>query len=151
MLFFGTVRALALVEGRLVEVMLGGRMPRRPLYANRNTSWLARIGAMFTDPRTWSTLLYLLLMLPLGVVYFSVAVTGLALSIGLIAAPLAQLFGSVPMATIDGVACLWPVWALPLLALAGVLLLFGMLHLARGIGHVHGQIARHLLVKTARY
>ena len=148
-LFLGTVRALALVEGRLVEVMLGVRMPRRPLYVQRDMSWLARIGAMFTDPRTWSTLLYLLLMLPLGVVYFTVVLTGLVVSFGLIAAPFAQLFGGMPMAMIDGVAYVWPTLMLPLLALVGVLLLFGMLHLARGIGHVHGQIARHLLVKTA--
>ena len=31
-LFFGSVRVLSLVEGRIVEVMLGERMPRRPLY-----------------------------------------------------------------------------------------------------------------------
>ncbi|MGI8559929.1 MAG: DUF1700 domain-containing protein, partial [Luteimonas sp.] len=64
-LFFGSVRVLSLVEGRIVEVMLGERMPRRPLYTVRGRSWLQRIGDMFTDPRTWSTMLYMLLMLPL--------------------------------------------------------------------------------------
>src|SRR5690606_23238077 len=34
-LFFGSIRVLSLVEGRLVEVMLGERMPRRPLYSAR--------------------------------------------------------------------------------------------------------------------
>jgi hypothetical protein len=34
-LFFASVRGLALLEGRLVEVMLGERMPRRPAYADR--------------------------------------------------------------------------------------------------------------------
>ncbi|NLG58738.1 MAG: hypothetical protein GX538_01060 [Gammaproteobacteria bacterium] len=37
-LFFGSVRILSLVEGRLVEVMLGERMPRRPLYSVRGRS-----------------------------------------------------------------------------------------------------------------
>ncbi len=63
------MRLLSLVEGRLIEVMLGERMPRRPLYADRERPLLTRIGAMFTDPRTWSTQLYFLLMLPLGIVY----------------------------------------------------------------------------------
>ena len=76
-LFFGIVRVLALVEGRLVEAMLGVRMPRRPLYPPQNLTIWQRIGAMFTDPRSWSTLLYMLLMLPLGILYFTVAVTGL--------------------------------------------------------------------------
>ena len=31
-LFLATVRVLSLVEGRIVETMLGERMPRRPLY-----------------------------------------------------------------------------------------------------------------------
>jgi hypothetical protein len=30
------------------------------------------------------------------------------------------------------------------------LLLFAVLHLARGIGHVHGQVAKHLLVRGER-
>ena len=34
-LFIGSVRALALVEGRIVEAMLGARMPRRPPYPAR--------------------------------------------------------------------------------------------------------------------
>ena len=33
-LFIGATRILALVEGRIVEVMLGERMPRRPLYSD---------------------------------------------------------------------------------------------------------------------
>ncbi|EQD55483.1 sensor protein, partial [mine drainage metagenome] len=65
-LFLASVRLLALVEGRLVEVMLGVRMPRRPASAVRELPLLKRIGAMFTDPRTWGTLFYMLLMLPLG-------------------------------------------------------------------------------------
>ena len=42
-LYFGSVRLLSLVEGRIVEVMLGERMPRRPLYSERGKSWLERI------------------------------------------------------------------------------------------------------------
>jgi hypothetical protein len=40
---------------------------------------------------------------------------------------------------------------LPLALVFGVLLLFVTLHLARGIGYLHGQFAKHLLVKTSQY
>ncbi|HST44605.1 MAG TPA: sensor domain-containing protein, partial [Luteimonas sp.] len=73
-LYFGSVRMLSLVEGRLVEVMLGERMPRRPLYVSRGKPWLSRIGDMFMDPRTWTAQLYFLLMLPLGITWFVIAV-----------------------------------------------------------------------------
>ena len=92
-LYFGSVRVLSLVEGRIVEVMLGERMPRRPLYATRGKPWLTRIGEMFTDPRTWLTQLYFLLMLPLGIIYFTLVVTLLATAAGFIAAPFAVWFG----------------------------------------------------------
>jgi uncharacterized membrane protein len=150
LLFLLSVRLLSLVEGRIVEALLGVRMPRRPLYTQRDKSWLKRIGEMFTDPRTWTTMAYLLLMMPLGVAYFSVMVTLLATSLGLVAAPFAALFGAGPyLLNINGVSLLeghqW--WALPLAALGGVLLLFVTLHLARLVGHFHGWLARHLLVR----
>jgi len=34
-LFFASVRGISLVEGRVVEALLGERMPRRPLYTDR--------------------------------------------------------------------------------------------------------------------
>jgi uncharacterized membrane protein len=151
-LYFGSVRVLSLVEGRLVEVMLGERMPRRPLYSERGRPWMERIKDLFTDPRTWATQLYFLLMLPLGIVYFTIAVTLLSLSLSFIAAPFAVLFG-VP------VSFYWDdmgysavnYWLLPLLFVAGVLLLFATMHLARGIGHLHGLLAKHMLVKSSQH
>lgn len=151
-LYFGSVRVLSLVEGRLVEVMLGERMPRRPLYSERGKPLLARIKDLFTDPRTWSTQLYFLLMLPLGIAYFVTAVTGLSVSLSLIAAPILLLFGAAGTISLDGVQVVgMEPWAWPLVVLAGIALLFITLHVARAIGGLHGQLAKHLLVKSAQY
>ncbi|GAB3389020.1 sensor domain-containing protein [Lysobacter fragariae] len=156
-LYFGSVRVLSLVEGRIVEVMLGERMPRRPLYSTRGKPLLERIKELFTDPRTWATQLYFLLMLPLGIVYFTATVTGLALALGLIAAPVAALFGGanaggwiddVQVFGLQGVDALW---TLPLCFVVGVVILFATLHLARFVGHLHGQLAKHMLVKSAQH
>ncbi|HOX70222.1 MAG TPA: sensor domain-containing protein [Dokdonella sp.] len=151
-LFFATVRALSFVEGKIVEAMLGVRMPRRPLYVDREKSIWQRIGAMFTDPRSWSTLFYMVLMLPLGILYFCIVTVGMALALGFIVAPFLHVFGyGDGIVMRDGSEVLWsaPVWAMPLVFVGGVLLLFAMLHIARGIGHLHGQLAKHLLVKAA--
>jgi uncharacterized membrane protein len=161
-LFLGSTRMFSLLEGRIVEVMLGERMPRRPLYNSRGKPWMARIGEMLSDPRTWTTLLYMVLMLPLGIIYFTLAVTLLSVSLSFIVAPVMALFGYATMnQNYDG----WSVLAmengvlgtslgyvsLPLVFIAGVLLLFVTLHLARGIGYLHGQFAKHLLVKSSQY
>ena len=152
-LFFGTVRVLSLVEGRIIEVMLGERMPRRPLYANTEKSWGGRVKDMFTDPRTWSTLFYMVLMLPLGIIYFTIAVTGISVSLGLMAAPIAALFSNFGVIGggiyWDGEVFAPPMILAPVVFVVGVFLLFGMLHLARGIGRLQGALAKHLLVMSA--
>jgi uncharacterized membrane protein len=149
LLFLMSVRLLSLVEGRVVEVLLGERMPRRPLYTQRDKPWMTRLKELFTDGRTWTAALYLLLMHPLGILYFSIAITLLALSVGLIAAPVAFFlphgyafnFGDWNLVTEAP-------WLLPLFSIIGVVLLFATLHLARVVGVFHGWLAKHLLVRT---
>ena len=148
LLFLGSVRVLSLVEGRIIETMLGVRMPRRPAYTDKSQSWLARIGAMFSDVRTWLTMLYFLLMLPLGTLYFTIATTLLSLSLALMFAPLARLFVDQPVGIwIDGVNVAAGFWLWPVSVAVGALLLFATLHLARGIGQLHGAMAKQLLVR----
>ena len=155
-LFLSSVRGLSLLEGRIVETMLGVRMPRRPPYPSmQGLSLMKRIGAVFTDGRTWTTLFYMLLMLPLGIIYFTITVTLLSVSLGFIVAPFAKLIlaeefihvnecTGVPEWVCNGGG--WP--GAIVVCLLGVALLFGTLHLLRGLGKLHGQVAKHLLVRS---
>jgi hypothetical protein len=145
---------LALVEGRLVEAMTGERMPRR-VQPTKSGGWLDRIGAMLRDLRTWSTLAYQLLSLPLGVLYFSVAIILMALGVGLIgvgADVLLQALG-VDLPTVRWSA--EPAALSPLVSsflavcsiVLGVVILTALLHLARLVGRVQGKVAKRLLVE----
>lgn len=148
LLFIGLTRVLSLVEGRVVEGLLGVRMPRRPLRSTRGIGLGARIKEMLLDRRTWTTLLYMLLMLPLGVAYFTVAVVGLAIAGAGVAAPVVALLHGVGMTgagiRLDGELLAWPL-TLPI-ALVGVLLLTGLMHAVRAVGELHGGLARALLL-----
>lgn len=149
MLFLASTRLLSLVEGRIVESLLGERMPRRPPYTQRDTPWLARIGEMFTDARTWSTMLYCLIMLPLGIAYFSVAVFLLSMGLGMAIAPLGFFLPDTFNVHLFG----WDVthsapFLLPLVAVVGGLLLVATLHVARWVGKGHAWLAKHLLVRA---
>ncbi|HEX7769948.1 MAG TPA: sensor domain-containing protein [Dokdonella sp.] len=152
-LFFGVVRVIALVEGRIIEVLLGERMPRRPPYTERDLPFWQRIKAMFTDPRSWSTLCYMLLMLPLGVAWFTLAVTGISLSVGLVVAPVALMLSELGIIDgglrYDGDSVLPPMLAIPFALVIGIVLPFAVLHLARGVARLQGAIAKSLLVKSA--
>ncbi len=141
-----SLRMFSLMEGRLIEGLLGVRMPRRPPTVPSQKGWLARVMYWLTDARTWSTLLYLILALPLGVLSFSIAITFLSLSLSFFAIPFAQLF--LEDAVIQIGSFEWEVqwWLFPFFWLIALLFQVALLHLARGFGHLRAGLARALLV-----
>jgi len=156
--FIGVTRVIALGEGRLLEAVTGERMPRRPVHPGPSANWLTRIGDMLKDARTWTTLLYMLLMLPLGIIYFTVAVTFLSAGLALTAMPLvaiAQRLGWAANVTlfsddagIGGFALAGhSLFAALVLGLLGVLLLTLLMHLGRGLARAHARLAKTLLVE----
>ena len=152
LLFIGITRVLAHVEGRIVEGLLGVRMPRRlPAQTAADETIWARIKDALIDIRTWSSMLYLALMLPLGITYFTLAVTGISVSLGLTAGSIWSLITGHSRVQIDDVPWLDHLFhtapGLFLMAAVGILLFFFVLHMAKGIGWLHGRIAELLLVR----
>jgi hypothetical protein len=152
LLFVGFTRVLALAEGRLVESLLGQRMPRRPLYPAKGMPILERIKQMLTDRRTWTTMFYFLLMLPLGILYFVIATVGICVSVGLVGGAVAAVLMAAGIGaggiTLDDHSMYFgpsPL-AAPFLLVFGVLLLTAVMHLIRAIGRGHGTLAKNLLV-----
>jgi Putative sensor len=157
LVFIGITRAVSLGEGRLLEAITGERMPRRPVHPGAVTGWGARIGAMLRDARTWTTLLYFVLMFPLGILYFVIAAIGLWLGLNLTLAPLTRLgddlgwfdhthrlvqfdIGSLHVEPSSWIASIF------MLAI-GVIVLTALMHLARGIVRGHARLAKALLVE----
>jgi uncharacterized membrane protein len=158
LMFMAICRVVSLAEGRLIEAMTGVRMPRRPVYQGTALGFWARIGEMLKDPRTWTTIAYFFLMLPIGILYFVIAVAGLSVSLSLIALPITAVLAQADWFGMGGVEVfshVQPEWlfntgfAIPLLGGAGVLLLTSLMHLARGIGRAHALFAKSMLVARA--
>jgi uncharacterized membrane protein len=148
LLFLAVVRAISLAEGRLVEGLLGVRMPRRPrvLPQSASGSMLDRIKSWITDARTWTTILYMVLMLPLGTLYFSLFVTLLATAAALVAAPFVQLIFHTPLFMTEDAAYRMAAWVMPLSILGGAMTFIVSMHLARVIGKAHAAFAKVMLV-----
>ena len=152
--FIGIARVIALGEGRLLEATTGERMPRRPVHPGPPASWLTRIANMLKDVRTWTTLLYLLIMLPLGILYFTITVTGLALGLRLALAPLFLLggqFGWFPPEFSGGVINVdgspESIIGALFCAAVGVVILTLLLHAVRWLARSHARLAKALLVE----
>jgi len=146
-LFILSVRGIGLVEGRIVEALLGIRMPRRPQFHRRGMSLWSRFKNIILDKHTWLSIVYMILQLPLGTVYFSVFITLIAVSLSGIAMPIVQLVFKLPI-DINGGSYYLDGWMLPLSVLVGILLATLTMHLAKYVGRMHGAMAKVLLVRS---
>lgn len=160
LLFLGSIRVIGWIEGRIVETLLGVRMPRRlNVDSGGGTIW-EQIKAMLSDRRTWTSLIYMVLMLPFGVIYFVVAVVGGSFALACLTAPIGRQWIGRDFIhiEIDGMRWTPERWTelntflnsdagLALLVVIGFFLMIVMLHVARAIGLMHGKIAEALLVR----
>jgi hypothetical protein len=146
LLFLLSVRGVAWLEGRLVEALLGVRMPRRSLLPPQGGRLLERIKVLLKDKHTWFSLLYMLLQFVLGTVYFVVLITIFAFALSGLAIPILQEVFHLPVVQNYDVHYYLPQWGYPLVVLTGILLCTTTMHLVRWVGGLHGRYAKTLLV-----
>jgi len=153
--FLLSFRGIAFLEGRLVEALLGERMPRRASFTDSSLPWKERLKILLTGKATWLSIIYMILMLPLGVIYFSVMVTLIAVSISFIATPvgaIVMMAKDIPFEIFRSGDIGWtmsdPAGLTLTLLIAGLGFLIGTctMHIARWVGKVHGKFAKALLV-----
>jgi uncharacterized membrane protein len=146
-LFILSVRGIGLLEGLIVEALLGIRMPRRPLFHQKGMGWWQRFKQLVSDKHTWLSLVYVILQLPMGIISFTVLVILIVVSLYGIALPILQLGFDMPVSYINGFSYYLVGWMLPITVIAGILLATLTMHLARYLGRWHGALAKVLLVK----
>jgi hypothetical protein len=135
-------------ERRRLAALLGTRLssPHRPLPRG---SVLARLQVRATDPALWRALLYLLLLLPTGLVEFFV-VLALALSAALATYPL--WFWTLP----DGQGVQWPGFVADTAPEALLVMLVGLVATTAaaafvlGVARAHAALGRILLGQSRR-
>lgn len=142
-LFLLSFRGIALVEGRIVEGLLGVRMPRRAVYPRGQESWWQRFRATAGTRSTWTSLLYMLMMLPAGIVYFTLTISLFAVGLMAIADPVVEHVLDLPLTEPD---LYTPLWLEPAVVFAGFMVVVLTLHLAKLMGKLHGRLAKKMLV-----
>jgi uncharacterized membrane protein len=145
-LFLLSVRSIALVEGRIVEALLGVRMPRRPFFTDKKAGWWQQVRSLFLEKRTWTALAYMVLQLPMSIIYFTVFITLISFSSALIVKPILVLFRDAPLFQFGGQSYYVTPELTPIVIFVGLILLLTTMHLAKIIGRLHGLIAKSLLV-----
>jgi hypothetical protein len=144
--FLLSVRSIALLEGRLVEALLGVRMPRRTFFTNRQVSWLEQIKDLFLEIRTWSTLTYMVLQLPLGIIYFVAFFTLISFSVAVIVNPFLVYVLDLHVVNIGWESYVANPELTFIFVFVGIIVLVGTLHLAKIVGRLHAFYAKYLLL-----
>ena len=142
-----SVWGISLAEGRIVEALLGVRMPRRPLYYKKKMGLWPRVKSMLSDKHTWLSLVYMIFQMPLGVIYFTVFITLIASSLFGIAWPILQASLDYPFVQANGELYHLTGFGMFLSVIAGILLFFLTMHLAKLLGMAHGKLAKLMLVR----
>lgn len=145
-LFLLSVHGLTFIEGRLVEALLGVRMPRRPIFTEKNLKWLERLKQLATDRRTWLSIIYMFIQFVLGTVYFVLIVTVLSVSFAFVAIPFVQDVLHQPAMQINAANYFLPSWSYPLFIFGGFLLWTTFMNIVRWAGQLHGRMAKAMLV-----
>lgn len=143
--FVLSTRGLGLMEGRIVEALLGVRMPRRAVFSPSDLTWRERLKSQLMDKRTWLIMVYMLLQLVLGVVYFSLVILLIATALMFFAMPVISSLG-LPVAYINGVQYYSPAAAYPFTIALGITIATLTMHFAKLIGRWHGRYAKWMLV-----
>ncbi len=144
--FILSVRWIGLLEGRIVEPLLGVRMPRRLAYFPKEFKWRDKIKVVLSSRSTWTILLYMILQFALGIMYFSVIVVSISFSFAFLAAPILVGIWGAPFMESTGFFQGLPGGYLTLMFLAGLVIPPATLHLAKFAGRLHGKLAKLLLV-----
>jgi len=145
-LFLLSLRGIALMEGRIIEALLGGRMPRKPLFVQQELGWKGKFLALVTEPHTWRIFIYLAFQFPLGAFYAISMAVLFAFSLKAILYPLWNLGFHRSLINLNPPLCP-PAWMFPLVTLAGCALLVLTLHLAKFVGKQHSRYAKYMLVR----
>jgi hypothetical protein len=146
-LFLLSARGIALVEGRLVEALVGIRMPRRPLFSRKDIGFWQKIKNLFSERQTWTAVLYMILQMPLGMIYFGVFTGLIGGSIWCITRPIWEYAFDVPSFITFNYGYYTAGWAMPFVVIGGILLLFATMHLAKYTAKLHGMWAKVMLVR----
>ena len=112
-----------------------------------------RFKSLISDKHTWLAIMYMILQLPLGVIYFSVFVTLIAVSLYLIARPVLELVFGIPAfnnynEVSHGMSGYFtPGWLMPFAVIGGMLILILTMDLAKIVGTMDGALAKTMLVR----
>lgn len=146
-LFLLSLRGIALIEGRIVEALLSIRMPRKPIFVQKDLNLTKKLKALITESQTWKIYIYLITRLILSLVFSFGLLTLFAFSIKLMSYPVLAPVFKRPLITLGEQSYHTSIWLYPVVSLVGFVFFSLSLHLTKLVGKISGRYAKAMLVR----
>ncbi len=146
-LFLLSLRGIALIEGRIVDALLSIRMPRKPIFVQKDLNLTKKLKALITESQTWKIYIYLITRLILSIVFSIGLLTLFAFSIKLMSYPVLAPVLKRPLITLGEQSYHTSIWLYPVVSLVGFVFFSLSLHLTKLVGKISGRYAKAMLVR----
>jgi len=148
-LFLVLVRGISFVHLSFASALLGFELPPEDEPQATTDGLLEKLKRILTDAKTYTSMIYMLIELPLGIIYFTLIITFLSISVSFSVTPILWLLAEEESWAIWDNDWLWQVnfGETLLLMLGGVCLFFVTLHLGNLLAKVEQFLCKNLLTR----
>jgi hypothetical protein len=147
-LFLILIRGISTLHLHYASALLGFELSSKSKARTTGKDFLDRLKNILTDSKTYTSMIYMFLELPLGIIYFTIIITLLSVSAGFIVSPVLWILQEEGEIYISGDEWLWSsdFGDTIFLMLVGIVLFFGTLHLGNLLAKVEEFLCKNLLV-----
>ena len=148
-LFLILVRGMSTLHLHYASTFLGFELPSKVEAGTTVKGFFGQLKKILADTKTYTSMIYMFLELPLGIIYFTLIVTFLVISAAFIVSPILWILDDEGILYLSGDEWLWheDFGNTIFLMLMGIVLFFGTLHLGNWLAKVEKFLCKNLLVR----
>jgi len=149
-LFLILVRGISTLHLHYASSLLGFELPPKVETTTAGKGFFDHMKNILSDAKTYTSMIYMFLELPLGIIYFTLIITFLSVSVSFIFSPILWILNDEGILYFSGDNWIWDedFGNTIFLSLIGIVLFFGTLHLGNLLAKVEEFLCKNLLVRV---
>ena len=149
LLFLILVRGISMLHLHYASSLLGFELPPKVERVTASKGFFDHLKKILSDGKTYTSMVYMFLELPLGIIYFTLIITFLSVSVTFTFSPILWILNDEGIVFLSGDDWLWneDFGNTVFLSLVGIVLFFGTLHLGNLLAKVEEFLCKNLLVR----
>lgn len=148
-LFLLLIRGISSLHLLYASSLLGFELPPKVQTGTTGKGLFDYLKKILTDSKTYTSMIYMFLELPLGIIYFTIIITLLSISLSFAFSPILWILNDEGVIYLSGDQWLWneDFGNTIFLMLIGLVLFFSTLHLGNWLAKVEEFLCKNLLLR----